>query len=147
MQLPIPAAQRGNIRHLYGDIFWMSAAFAMEWYFLGVFAIRMGANPLQIGLLTSLRALMMVVGSTFATRWRANYRNHITALDVPTVAYRSLLYCAVAAVAFLPEDHRVNAMVAVVVLSAVPTGIAQGVFLGMMRYAVNERDLARVVAR
>ncbi len=147
MQLLTPAIQRNNIRYLYGDIFWMSAAFAVEWYFLGIFAIRLGATPLQIGLITSLRALMMVIGSTLATRWRARFRNHIAALDIPTVAYRVLLYFAVASVAFLPDDWRVNAMVVVVVLSAIPTGIAQGVFLGMMRYAVDERDLARVVAR
>src|SRR5215468_8360885 len=139
--------QRANVRHLYGDIFWMSAAFAMEWYFLSVFAIRLGATPLHIGLISSLRALMMVVGSTLANRWRSRYRNPVKALDIPIVAYRVLLYFAVAAVPFLPADWRVNALVAVVVLSAIPTGIAQGIFLGMMRYAVDERDLARVVAR
>jgi MFS family permease len=125
----------------------MSAAFAIEWYFLGVYAIRLGATPLHMGLITSLRALLMVVGSTLANRWRSRYHNPVIALNIPIVAYRVLLYFSVAAVAFLPQEWRVNALVAVVVLSAIPTGIAQGVFLGMMRYAVDARDLARVVAR
>ncbi|HLY28542.1 MAG TPA: MFS transporter [Aggregatilineales bacterium] len=142
-----PQHERSNALCLYQDIFWMGAAFVLDWYFLQVYAIRLGATALDLGLLTSLRAFFMVIGSTLSNRWRARYRNPVAALAIPTLAYRVLLLLVPALIVYLPPAGRVNGLIVTVILSALPTGIAQGVFLGMMRYALTESGLARVVAR
>src|SRR5207244_1207705 len=74
------------------------------------------------------------------------YNNPIKALSGPTLIYRLLLYLGIALAAFLP-NARVDALVGMVVLSALPTGIAQGCFLGMLPRAVSDRRLATVIAR
>ncbi len=141
-----PEVERANIRHLYSEIFWMSVAFAMEWYFMQVFAIRLGATPAHLGTLTSVRALLLAVGSGLASRWQARYNNPIAALSGPTLVYRLVLYVGIALSASMPAAQ-VDVLVGMVVLSALPTGIAQGCFLGMLPKAVTERQLASVVAR
>src|SRR5260221_5860957 len=91
MQSITPSIGRANTRHLYWDMFWMCAAFAVDWYFLQGFAIRMNATPLQIGLLFSLRAAFLVVGSTLANYWRHPYKNPIPAMVLQIITYRALL--------------------------------------------------------
>lgn len=125
----------------------MGVAFSLEWYFLNVFAIRMGATAAQLGALASLRALMLVIGSSLSSRWTRRFDNMIVALRVPSFFHRAGMYLGVALVAFLPEHMRVNALIGTVALSGLPTGIAQGCFLGMMRTAVSERQLANLMSR
>ena len=141
-----PTTERANIRFLYADMLTIGLAFAMEWYYLQVYAIHLGATALQLGVLNSGRALLLVVGSALSNRWQRQYVNAIRALRVPSLAYKILLYLAIAFVPLLP-DHQVDALVALVVISAIPTGIAQGVFLGMMPFAVNKENLARIVSQ
>ncbi len=145
-QSNIDAFEQANTRHLYLDIAWMGVAWAMEWYFLQVYAIRLGATPAHLASLTSLRALFMVIGSGLAGRWGSRYHNMIDAIRIPAITYRLLLYLGIAFVAFLPA-YKVDALVALAVLSAIPTGITQGCFLGMIRTALPEDKLAKVVAR
>lgn len=129
-----------------GDIGWMCVAFAMEWYYLNVYAIRLGATPVHLGILTSGRALLLAAGAGLAGWWQSRYSNAIRALDWPILAYRILLYFAIALVPFLPS-YRVEALLILVLLSAIPNGICQGVFLGMLPSAVNKSDVAALVAR
>jgi predicted MFS family arabinose efflux permease len=141
-----PDVERANTRYLYMDVFWMGAAFAMEWYFMQVFAIRLGATPAHLGALTSLRALLLAVGAALASRWQSRYNNLIKALRTPTLVYRVMMYLGIAASASFSAGQ-VDILVAMVVLAAIPTGIAQGCFLGMLPTALSERRLAPVVAR
>jgi predicted MFS family arabinose efflux permease len=141
-----PDVERANTRYLYSEIFWISIAFAMEWYFLQVFAIRLGATPAHLGTLPSMRALLLAVGSGLASRWLVRYDNPIKAIRGPTLFYRLILYMGIALSASLP-GARVDALVAMVVLAALPTGIAQGCFLGLLPRAVSDRKLATVIAR
>jgi MFS family permease len=146
MQTISPEQKRANIPFLYAELGWMSVAFAMEWYYLQVFAIRLGATATHLGVLTSGRALLLVVGGSLATRWGQRFTNAVDAISGPTLAYRTLLYLAIALTPFL-QAFQAEALVALVLMSAIPHGIAQGVFLGMMPGAISENDLARVVSR
>jgi predicted MFS family arabinose efflux permease len=141
-----PDIVRANTRYLYWEVFWMSISFAMEWYFMQVFAIRLGATPAHLGALTSVRALLLAVGSGFASRWQGRYDNLITAVRGPMLVYRAMLYIGIALSASLPTA-KVDFLVVMVVLAALPTGISQGCFLSVLRRAVSERELATVVAR
>jgi hypothetical protein len=144
--------ERRNTRFLYGDMLWISVAFAMEWYFLQVYAIRMGATPAHLGTLNSGRALLMVVGSGLTGRWLSRYSNMVQAIRWPAFAYRLILFLGIALVPLLRDvpglkDHMVDVLVAMVVLSAIPTGITQGCFLALLRNALPESKLAGIVAR
>jgi len=44
--------QRANFGHLYGDIFWFGILAGSAMAFLNIYAVRLGASALQIGLLT-----------------------------------------------------------------------------------------------
>jgi hypothetical protein len=142
-----PEIEKANRRYLIEEVFWMGVAFSLEWYFLNVFAIRMGATAAQLGALASLRALMLVIGSGLSRPWTSRFDNMIVALRVPSFFHRAGMYLGVALVPLLPEHMRVNALIGSVALSGLPTGIAQGCFLGMMRSAVSERQLANVMSR
>src|ERR1700730_4352569 len=98
----LPATYRANTRHLYAEITWMGFAFAMEWYYLQVYAIRLGATALQLAVLMSGRALLMVLGCGLAQRWQTRYPNPIQALALPVFLARLLLYLAIVFVPFLP---------------------------------------------
>src|ERR1043166_2867101 len=100
-----PASERANIRYLYADMLTIGLAFAMEWYYLQVYAIHLGATAVQLGILNSGRALLLVVGSAFSNRWQRQFRNAITALRVPGLGYKILLYLAIAFVPLMP-DHQ-----------------------------------------
>lgn len=142
----LPETIQANTRHLYAEIVWMGFAFAMEWYYLQVYAIRLGANALQLAVLTAGRALLMVIGAALAQRWERRHSGPIPALFWPLFLTRLLLYLGIALAPFL-ATHQVDALVGLVALSAIPTGASQGIFLGMMPRAVPKANLARVVAR
>ncbi len=137
---------RANSHHLYAELAWMAIAFALEWYYLQVYAIRLGATPAHLGVLTAGRALVLAVGVSLTQPWRRRFRNAVTALSAPLLSSRTLLYLGIALVPFLPS-YQVDVMVGLVVLSAIPTGIAQGTFLGMLPEAVSKDRLATVIAR
>jgi|GEM_PF-2063849 len=141
-----PEVYRANIRHFYIEITTMGFAFAMEWYYLNVYAIHLGATALQLAVLTSGRALLMTLGSGLAQRWQRRHPGPIQAISIPLISARLLLYLGIVFVPFLPS-FQVDALVGLVLLSAIPTGISQGIFLGMLPGAVPKEVLARVVAR
>jgi low affinity Fe/Cu permease len=141
-----PATRRRNERLLYFELAWLAFAFAMEWWYLQVYIIRLGATPLQIGILTAGRALLLVVGAALAQRWQSRFTNVIRALQAPVLLYRALLYGAIALVPFLSVTFKVELVIGLAILSSVPFGIGQAVFLGMLPLAVGKERLARVVA-
>ncbi len=148
MQTISNAVERANTRYFYLDIFWMSIAFALEWYFLQVFAILLNATPSHLATLVSLRALLQVLGSGLSGWWLHRHRNAVVALRVPALTYRVILYLFMVFVPLLPfKNNQVDVLVALAVLCAIPTGITQGVFLSLLRSALSEQQLAKVVAR
>ncbi|HVO42689.1 MAG TPA: MFS transporter [Aggregatilineales bacterium] len=140
-----PKIERANTFHLYADISWMAFTLAVEWYYLQVYAIRMGATPLHLAVLTSGRALLLAIGSGLTGMWCRRYVNLVKAVSFPLLISRVLIYLGLALVPFAPS-HQVDLLVGLVCLSAIPMGVSQGVFLSMLPTAVSRNRLARVVA-
>jgi MFS family permease len=68
--LPIPSdTVRWNLRHLYWDIFWFGVLAGSTLAFLSVFAARLGASGLQIGLLSAGPALASLAITLPAGQW------------------------------------------------------------------------------
>lgn len=66
--LPAPHL-RNNFRRLYADIFWFGVLSGSTMAFVSIYAARLGANGLQIGLLTAGPALVNLLFSLPAGRW------------------------------------------------------------------------------
>lgn len=70
MQFSSPSNQlRANIRHLYLDITWFGITSGTTASFLAIYATRLGASNLQIGLLTAGPAIVNLLISLPVGRW------------------------------------------------------------------------------
>jgi len=65
---------RKNFQHLYADIFWFGVLSGSTIAFLAIYAARLGASGLQIGLLTAGPAVMNLLFSLPAGRWMEGHR-------------------------------------------------------------------------
>jgi MFS family permease len=64
---------RQNFHHLYADIFWFGILSGSTMAFLAIYAARLGASGLQIGLLTAGPAVMNLIFSLPAGRWMESH--------------------------------------------------------------------------
>jgi MFS family permease len=69
-----PASEelRSNLKHLYWDIFWFGVLAGSTMGFLSIYAARIGATTLQIGLLTAGPAVINLLLTLPAGRWMEN---------------------------------------------------------------------------
>lgn len=65
----VPAELRKNFRHLYLDMAWFAILSGSSMSFLAVYAARLGANPLQIGLLGAMPAVINLLFAIPASQW------------------------------------------------------------------------------
>ncbi len=68
-QTGLPAEYRANFIHLYFDMGWFGVLSGSAVNFLNVYAARLGATGLQIGLLAAVSAVMNLVFAMPAGRW------------------------------------------------------------------------------
>jgi MFS family permease len=68
-QSDIPQKYRPNFRHLYLDIAWFGVLSGSAINFLSVYAARLGASGLQIGLLGAMTAVVSLLLAIPAGRW------------------------------------------------------------------------------
>lgn len=66
---PVPAELRPNFTHLYFDIAWYGVLSGSAIAFLAVYAARLGANALQLGLLSAGPAIVNLLFTLPAGRW------------------------------------------------------------------------------
>lgn len=139
------ALERANIRHLVLDIAWFGLALPSTTRFMSIYAIRLGATPLELGWLSSLPAIMLLIASAWSSGWRARYPNTIRALFWPALAYR-LAFFLVGLTPFLPPGWQVAWLILAVSLPALPQGVGTVLFLVMMRESVRPDHLRRLVS-
>jgi MFS family permease len=68
-QPPMPPDLQRHVRHLYGDVLWYGLLAGSTAAFLSVYAARIGATALQIGLLTAGPAAVNLLFTLPAGRW------------------------------------------------------------------------------
>jgi MFS family permease len=66
---PVPAELRSNFLHLYLDIAWYGVLSGTAVAFLSVYAARLGASPLQVGLISAGPAAVNLIFTLPAGRW------------------------------------------------------------------------------
>lgn len=138
------ATEQANFRHLVKDIAWFGLSFAATSRFLSVYAIRLEATPMQLGLLTGLPPLMWLVSSMLSSWWSSRYPNMIPALRLPTIGTRLIFLLPLFAPLF-PAHLQVLWLILVATLTALPQGIANVIFMNILRKAVPHSDRMTVL--
>ena len=120
---PVPEELRSNFIHYFFDISWWGLYAGATAAFLSIYATRIGATPIQIGLLTALPAAISLALSLPAgqfvrriSAWRSTW--------IAALVSRSLfLLFALIPFFFQLNENQVKAILWVSVLIAVPTTV------------------------
>ena len=66
---PVPVEFKSNFKHLYGDIGWFGLLNGSTIAFLAVYASRLGADPVQVGMLNAVPAIIALIVALPAGQW------------------------------------------------------------------------------
>lgn len=141
-----PKIQRKNFYHLVQNTLWMGLASAATARFASVYAIRVGATPLELGLLASMPAIFMMIAATWSGWWIRRYKTSADAMRWPSFGLRlgfPLLFIA----PFLPLDWQPVWVIFALIVPAIPAGVQGVIFIIMLREAVNPKFLTALFSR
>jgi MFS family permease len=146
MRLPKGQQERLNYFHLVGEIFWFGLAFSATNRFLPVFALRLDATAFEVGLLTALPGLFLLIGTALAGWWRTHFKTTMKSLYLPSFGFR-LVFLLPFFAPLLPKPLQVPWLIASAVLPAIPQGIAGALFVVMMRESMSDKRLPNLWSR
>lgn len=141
-----PAYLRLNFSHLYWDIFWYGVLAGSTIAFLNVYAARLGATSLQIGLLTAGPAVTNLIISLPAGRWLE--RRSLIRVSFSSSVWQRAGYVAMIALPWLlPADGQVWALQLIILLISVPGTLLAIAFNAMFAEIVPSEWRGQVVGR
>jgi MFS family permease len=111
-----------NLRNLYTETTWFGVLNGLSVTFVSVYALRLGASTAQMGWLAALPALVNVVWLVPAARIIERQRKRVPIM-VLTGLLQRLGYLALALMPFFVITGRVQALIAINTLIALPTAI------------------------
>lgn len=141
-----PSVERANFNHLVMDIAWFGLALAATSRFLSVYAIRLGATPVELGWITALPFIVLLGSNLLSTWWRRHFPDSINALFWPALGMR-LMFLLPALTPLFPPHLQPGWLILSAALPAIPQGISSTIFLVMMREAVPENTLTRLLSQ
>jgi MFS family permease len=141
---PGEVSAKSNHWNLYRDIAWYGVLSGVSQTFTSIFALRLGASNLTVGLLTSLPALINVLFQIPAARLIEQERERRRILLVSGLLMRLPVFL----VALVPllRAGRAEAVVYITALGTIPAAFANVAFTAMLAEVVAPRDRARVVS-
>jgi predicted MFS family arabinose efflux permease len=142
----VDRTEKANFQNLVFDIAWFGLAAAATSRFLSIFAIRLGADASDLGLISALPSLVLLISSALALWWLRHFRSPMTALQAPALGFR-LVFLLPAFTPFLPPDFQIPWLIFSVTLPAIPQGIAGTVFLVLMRQCVRDDQITAITSR
>lgn len=142
-QTAVPPEYRANFLHLYLDIGWYGVLSGSAINFLNIYAVRLGATALQIGLIGAMSAVVSLLLAIPAGRWLQT-RNTNRAIFWTSVIYRIGFLAFIFLPWFLDPSAQVVAIIVLTFLMAIPlTPLGVG-FNALFAEAVPERYRAHV---
>jgi MFS family permease len=144
--LQLKASEKANFNHLIGDIAWFGLAMAATSRFLSVYAIRLGATPVDLGWISALPALLMLVSASFGAWWTHRYGNPVRSLFLPGLGMR-LMFLLPAFAPFFPPHLQPLWLIVSVSLPALPQGIAAVAFFVVMRGSIDPSHMTHLLSR
>ena len=115
----IPRAYRSNFLRLYLDIGWFGVLSGSSVNFLSVYATRLGASGVQIGLLSSMAAAVSLVLAIPAGRW-------LESQNINKAVFRTSIWTRMGYLLWVPlpwlfsADAQVWALIVIALLMAIP---------------------------
>ena len=115
----IPGEYRPNFIHLYLDIGWFGILSGSAINFLSIYATRLGATGLQIGLLSSMAAAVSLVLAIPSGRW-------LESQNINKAVFRASIWYRLGYLLWIPlpwlfgEQAQVWALIVIALLMAVP---------------------------
>jgi MFS family permease len=141
---PVPAEHRANFNHLVLDIAWFGVLNGSAIAFVAVYAARLGASALQIGLLTALPAIVNMVFALPAGHW-LQPRPISRATFAAAAAYRLFYLPWVFLPSLLGAQAQIWAIILITLIMTIPgTALAIG-FNSLFAAAVPPEWRAQVV--
>ncbi len=138
--------ERTNYTHLVLDIGWFAIALASTSRFLQFYAIRMGADAFALGLMAALPAIILVFSTSLSAWWRSRFADSVHAVWLPSFGYR-FVFLLPAFTPFFPIEWRVLWLILSAVVPALTQGMANTIFVVMMRETVSHERLPSLLAR
>ncbi|NDJ74682.1 MAG: MFS transporter [Chloroflexi bacterium] len=135
-----------NVHHLVMDIAWFGVALPATARFLAVYAIRLDASAMLVGLLTALPAMVALLASLVARWYRRQFPDAARAAYWSGFGFR-FLFLLPALTPIFPAQWQTLWLLAAVSLPAFAQGLSNIMFLVMMREAVGKSHLTTVVSR
>lgn len=118
-QSGIPIEYRSNFLHLYLDIGWFGVLSGSAINFLNIYAIRIGATGLQIGLIGAMSAVVSLFLAIPAGRWLQTQHTG-RAIFWTSVFYRLGFLPLIFLPSLFPEQTQVWAIIIMTFLMAIP---------------------------
>lgn len=142
-QSDVPERYRSNFWHLYLDIAWFGILSGTSVNFLNVYATRLGASGLQIGLLTAMAAVVNLFLAIPAGRW-IEKRHTGRAVFWSSILFRAGYFLWIPLPWIFEEQGQIWALIILAFLMAIPyTALGVG-FNALFAEAVPERFRAQV---
>jgi MFS family permease len=137
---------RNNFRRLYADVFWFGVLAGSSMVFVSIFAARLGASGLQIGLLTAGPALINLFFSLPTGRWLAG--RPLIGVTVWAALLQRLGYVALISLpCLLGSGGQILALILITLLMSLPgTTLAIG-FNSLFADVVPDEWRAEVVGK
>ena len=137
--------ERTNYTHLVFDIGWFAIALASTSRFLQFYAIRMGADAFALSLMTALPAIILVFSTSLSAWWRSRFADSVHAVWLPSMGYR-FVFLLPAFTPFFPIEWRVLWLILSAIVPAMTQGMANTLFVVMMRETVSHERLPSLLA-
>ena len=142
-QSDVPEKYRSNFRHLYLDIAWFGVLSGTSVSFLNVYATRLGASGMQIGLLTAMAAVVNLFLAIPASRW-IEKRHTGRAVFWSSVVFRAGYFLWIPLPWLLDAQGQIWALIILAFLMAIPlTPMGVG-FNALFAESVPDRFRAQV---
>lgn len=119
---PADTEEGRNVRNLYAETAWFGVLNGIALTFVSVFALRLGATTGQVGWLTALPALINIIWLIPAARLIERQRRRMPLIVLAGFVQR-MGYLVLAAIPFVMGAFRVEALILIHTLIAVPTAV------------------------
>ncbi len=138
--------EKANFQHMVGDIAWYGLALASLSRFLSVFAIRVGATPMELGLISSLPPLVVLFSSMLGAWWMRRYEDKTASLLWPGLIMR-LPFLLPAFAPLLPLHLQPLWLIVSVTVPAVTQGVAGVIFTVLVRQGIRDANMTPLLGQ
>lgn len=138
--------EQHNFVHLVWDVAWFGIAWVTVSRFLQVYAIRVGASPIELGWITAGPQLGMLIASLFSVWWRERHPDSMKAIFYPTLLFR-FSFLLLAFTPLFPQMWQPLWLIISVTLPAIPQGVSSIIFFPLLKEATPDHRMTDLFGR